>query len=192
VTVRKSNATSKGIEMSILLRIFGSILLIYGVAHIIRISNSYTPYDAYTIIQFLFLQAPDFLLFIFPGLAVLWVDAAIAKRKEKQESGNQRKKKSNKTLENVAIIAKSFLLAVGIFMLIFYLSFFVPGNNLGPINGVILGSIVSLPLFVLLLVAWILRAQGFTKMRAYSIAFAVVCLTPVIYSAVAFTIHLIR
>jgi hypothetical protein len=177
--------------MSILLRIFGSILVIYGVAHIIGTSNSYTPYDAYTLITYLFLQAPDFLLFIVPGLAVLWVDAAIAKRKEKQESGNQSNKKSIKTLEIMAIIAKSFLLAVSIFMLIFYLSFFV-GGNLGPINGVIFGSIVSLPLFFLLLVAWILRAQGFTKKRAYIIAFAVICLIPVVFSAVAFTIHLIR
>ena len=178
--------------MSILLRIFGSILVIYGVAHIIVTSNSYTPYDAYTLILYLFLQAPDFLLFIFPGLAVLWVDAAIAKRKEKQESGHQSNKKSNKTLEIVAIFAKSFLLAVGIFMLIFYLSFFVPENNLGPIVGVAYGSIASLGFFVLFSVAWILRARGFTRKRSYSTAFAVICLIPVVFFAVAFTNHLIR
>jgi hypothetical protein len=104
---------------------------------------------------------------------------------------HQANKQSNKIVEIGIIIVQSFILAFSIFVLIVYWSFFYGGNQ-GPIVGVILGSIASLAFFVFFLVAWILRAQGFTIMRAYSIAFAVVCLIPVIYSAVAFTIHLIR
>jgi hypothetical protein len=163
--------------MSNLLRIVGSILALYGVINIIVISFSYTPYDAHTIIQFLFLQTPGFLLFILPGLALLSVGAAAAKREEQRQSDQ----KSNKTLEIGAIIAKSFLLAVGIFLLIFLLSLFLPGNNLGPIVGVAYGSIASLGFFVLFSVAWILRDRGFTRKRAYSTALAVICLIPLVF-----------
>ena len=103
----------------------------------------------------------------------------------------QASQQSNKILEIGIILVQSFLLAACIFVLIVYLSF-DSGGNLGPINGVILGSIASLAFFVLTLVAWILRAQGFTIMRAYSIAFAVVCLIPFIYFVVAYLYSIFR
>jgi tetrahydromethanopterin S-methyltransferase subunit G len=115
----------------------------------------------------------------------LKIDAAISHKKEKQESEQQ----NNKILEIGAIIVRSFLLAAGTFMLIFFLSFFVEGN-LGPIVGVVYGSIASLAIFILFLVAGILRSRGFTRKSAYSIAFAEICLIPFIYSVVAYTFNL--
>ena len=176
-------------NVSILLRIVGGIWAIFGVASIVRsiFLSSPEPYGGSIVFAYLLRLMPYFLLYIIPGLVVLWIGAAIAKKKEIQET----EKQSNKNLEIGIIIGKSLLLAVSIFFFIFGLSFFV-GGNLGPIVGVIYGSIASLAFFIYFIIAWILRARGFAKMRAYSIAFVVICLIPVVYSAVAFTFHLIR
>ena len=104
---------------------------------------------------------------------------------------HQANQQSNKIVEIGIIIVQSFILAFSIFVLIVYWSFFYGGNQ-GPIVGVILGSIASLAFFVFFLVAWILRAQGFTIMRAYSIAFAVVCLIPFVYLVVAYIYSIFR
>lgn len=145
--------------MSILLRIVGGVWAIYGVAGIVIniFSNSPQPYGGSTVFAYLFMLMPYFLLFIFPGLAVMWIGAAIAKKNETQET----EKQSNKNLVIGGIIAKSFLLAAGTFMLIFCLSFFV-GGNLGPIVGVVYGSIASLAFFILFVVVGIRRVRGST------------------------------
>jgi hypothetical protein len=175
--------------LSILLRIVGGIWAIFGVASIVRyiFASNPEPYGGSIVFAYLLRLMPFFEVYIFPGVVVYGIGMAIAKKNKNQEPAQQ----SNKILVIGAITAKSFILAACIFFIIFDLSFYF-GGNLGPINGVILGSTASLAFFVFVLVAWILRTQGYTKSRAYSIAFAVISLFPIAFIVVAFTIKLIR
>lgn len=186
-------ATSKSIEirtlLSILLRIAGGVWTIFGVASIVRyiFASNPEPYGGSIVFAYLLRLMPFFELYIFPGVVVYGIGTATAKKNKIQESAQQ----SNKFLVIGAITAKSFILAACIFFIIFDLSFYF-GGNLGPINGVILGSIASLAFFVFVLVAWVLRTQGYTKKRAYSIAFVVISLFPIVFIVVASVVNLIR
>ena len=83
-------------NVGIILRIVGGIWAIYGVIGIVIniFLNSLQPYGGSIVFAYLFMLMPYFLLYIFPGLAVLWIGAAIAKKNETHKTEEQ----SNKTI----------------------------------------------------------------------------------------------